>query len=119
MNIDKYLDNITFTDNGYVYKDYDKYNQDKTAVCYIPEYSLDELETLKEAGEDLTDEEIKSQYIGYSREMIREAIKEWFETTYEKIDEKSLDDEVFEELSWQHVTTYLDEFEVEFEEESE
>ena len=41
MNIDKYLDNITFTDNGYVYKDYDKYNQDKTAVCYIPEYSLE------------------------------------------------------------------------------
>lgn len=115
MNIDKYLDNITFTNNGRVYKDYDKYNQDTTAVCYIPEYSLNDLETLREAGEDLTDEEIKSQDIGYSREMIREGIKVWLETTYEKIDEKSLDDEVFEELSWQHVTTYLDEFELESE----
>jgi hypothetical protein len=111
MNIDKYLNNVTYTDNGLVYKDNDKYKQDSNAVCYISEYSLEDLDTLKEQGKDLTDEEIKSQGIGYSRDMIREAIKERLGVSDNKINEKNFDDDVFEELSWQHVSTYLDEFE--------
>lgn len=77
MNIDKYIDNQTQTDNGCVYKDYNAFANNPSAICYIPEYSLSDLQECRENGEDLTDSEIIERGIGDTRETITNAVLEF------------------------------------------
>lgn len=111
MNIDKYLDGAKFIGEGYVYKDEHAFESDPTAICYISESSLQNLEESKEEGIDIDDDHIKLYY-GETRNSIRHTIADWLsnndiDTTAEEVGEKGLDKAVFQSLDWQCLETYL------------
>lgn len=114
MNIDKYLDNITFTENGEVYKNEDAYKEDWDAICYISEYALNALVISKEDGIDLTDEQIIKEGEGSTHNTIRTQIMASYEISEAVIDYLSLDDDIFGIVDWQYVSTYLDEYDLPF-----
>ena len=75
MNIDKYLDNTTSTNNGVVYKNENAFNS-HIGVCYVREYGLSDLEEYRERGKDLSDDEIVAKGIGSTYDSIIEECEE-------------------------------------------
>lgn len=113
MNIDKYLDDIIETDNGYVYKSEDTFNNYPYKVCYISEKRIDELiEKYKNKNIDLNDGEILSLDLGESRHTISTCIKEHFDLpNIDIIKVENIDRLVFEYLDWQSVDLLLNDLE--------
>lgn len=120
MNIDKYIDNATSTDNGFAFKDDKAFDNDFDAICYVPEAGLDELDEYKSEGKDFTDKELVERYTGYSRNSLRQLILEYMQQydpqfTLEDVVESEIDVIVFQFCDWQCPGTFLDESELEFE----
>lgn len=114
MNIEKYLNNITRTLNGVVYKDVDAF-MSHIGICYIGEGGLNHLEEYLSRGEDLTDEQIVSGGIGSTYESIlaecEEHQEELFEVLgedFEDIDLNHCAEYVFDSLDWCYVSTEIE-----------
>ena len=111
MNIDKYLDNTTSTNNGVVYKNENAFNN-HIGVCYVSEYGLSDLEEYRERGKDLTDDEIVAKGIGSTYDSIIEECKERWgelnETQGEVYDLNHYAEFVFDEADWAYVSTIID-----------
>lgn len=109
MNIQKYLDNQTETENGYVYKREDYTTATDNEIVYICEYELGELQTFYDDGEDLTDEEMLEQGIGDTKATIRKTIKDyWTNATDEWIDKHNLIDCIIQACTWESPATMCD-----------
>ena len=109
MNIKKYLDNQTETENGYVYKREDYDTAPENEIVYIGEYDLGELQTLCDDGKDLTDEEMLEQGIGDTKATIRQTIKDyWTNATDEWIDKHDLIDDIIQSCTWECPATMID-----------
>lgn len=109
MNIKKYLDNVSATENGYVYKreDYDTAPDDE--IVYIGEFDLDTLQKFCDDGEDLTDNEIIEKSLGDSRNTIRQTIKVYLpNATDEWIDKHNLIDDIIQSCTWECPATMID-----------
>ena len=120
MNIDKYIDNATSTDNGFVFKDDKAFDNDFDAICYVPEAGLDELDEYKSEGKDFTDKELVERYTGYSRNSLRQIILGFMQQydpqfTLEDVVESEIDVVVFQFCDWQCPETFLNESEIEYE----
>lgn len=111
MNIDKYLNNTEQTMNGVVFKDRNAFNK-KKGVCYIGEYGLEELESLREEGIDLTDDEIVEKGVGSSYASIKSEVGDkWKELNDEVKEECSIEEivaDVFESSDWTFISTTID-----------
>ena len=109
MNIRKYLDNQTETENGYVYKREDYTTAPDNEIVYISELSLAVLQNFCVVGEDLTDNEIIEKILGDSRNSIRQTIKDyWTNATDEWIDKHNLIDCIIEACTWESPATLCD-----------
>lgn len=109
MNIEKYLNNQTETENGHVYKREDYTTAPDNEIVYIGEYDLGELQTFCDDGEDLTDEEMLEQGIGDTKITIRRTIKDyWPNATDEWIDKHSLIDCIIQACTWESPATMCD-----------
>ena len=119
MNIDKYIDNAAFTDNGFAFKDNKAFDNDFDAICYVPEAGLDELDEYKSDEKDFTDKELVEEYIGYSRNSLRQLILEYMQQynpkfSLEDVVEHKIDVIVFQHCNWECPETFLNESELEF-----
>lgn len=109
MNIRKYLDNQTETENGYVYKREDYTTAPDNEIVYISELSLAVLQDFCVVGEDLTDNEIIEKILGDSRNSIRQTIKDyWTNATDEWIDKHNLIDRIIQACTWESPATMID-----------
>lgn len=119
MNIDKYIDNVTSTDYGLIFKDNKAFDNDFDAICYVPEAGLEELEEYKSEERDFTDKELVEQYIGYSRNSLRQLILEYMQQykpkfSLEDVVKSKIDVTVFQICDWQCLETFLGESEIEY-----
>jgi hypothetical protein len=102
MNIEKYLNNQTETENGYVYKREDYETAPDNEIVYIGEFDLATLQTFCDDGEDLTDNEIIEKSFGDSRNSIRQTIKDyWPNATDEWIDKHNLITDIIQSCTWE------------------
>lgn len=120
MNIDKYIDNLTSTDCGFVFKDNKTFENDFDAICYVPEAGMEELDEYKSEERDFTDKELVERNIGYSRNSLRQLILEHMQQydpkfSLENVVERKIDVIVFQHCNWECPETFLDESEIEFE----
>ena len=120
MNIDKYIDNVTSTDNGYCYKDDNAFDNNFDAICYINEAGLEELGEYRSEGYDFTDKELLERCIAYSRNSLRQLILEYMQRydpkfRLEDVVESEIDVIVFQFCDWEFPETFLGESELEFE----
>lgn len=118
MNIDKYLDNATFTGYGFAFKDDKAFDNDFDVICYVPESGLEELDEYKSEGKDFTDKELVERYVGYSRNSLRQVILEFMQQynpkfSLEDVVESEIDVVVFQFCDWQCPGTFLNESELE------
>lgn len=113
MNISRYLAGIETTDNGYCYKDVDGFKNNPDEICYISEYNCDDLDIGREEGIDHTDEVLKEQFVGYSRNTLRCTIAEFYDITPDVVKNNMMDAKVFSFIDWQCPDTYLNELDVE------
>lgn len=103
MNIKKYINGQIRTENGCVYKRGDYHVALSNEIVYIDESSLAELEIMASQGNDLTDDEIINQGLGYSRESIKGMIKEtWPDATDEWITEHDIISKIIQLCSWEN-----------------
>ena len=119
MNIDKYIDNATSTDYGFLFKDNKAFDNDFDAICYVPEAGLEELDEYKSEERDFTDKELVERYIGYSRNSLRQLILEYMQQydpkfSMENVVERNIDVIVFQHCNWECPETFLNESELEF-----
>lgn len=106
MNIQKYLDGATNTENGTVYKREDYTKAKSNEIVYIDEFSLGQLQIMRNQGRDLTDKEIIKKDLGESRNSIREVIHgNWPYATDEWIDKHNLIDCIIQECTWESAAT--------------
>lgn len=108
MNIEKYLNNQTKTENGYVYKREDYTTAPDNEIVYIGEFDLATLQTFCDDGEDLTDNEIIEKSLGDSRDSIRQTIKDsWTNATDKWIDKHNLINRIIQACTWESPTTMI------------
>lgn len=113
MNISRYLAGIETTDNGYCYKNVDVFKNNPDGICYVSEYNCDDLDVDREEGIDHTDEVLKEQFVGYSRNTLRSTIAEFFDIPLDDVVKNNMDEKVFSVIDWQCPETYLNELDVE------
>ena len=109
-----------YTDEGFVYKDYEAFKSG-TGICYISEYGLEDLDeklTDLEAryeNSGMTDEEYWGEraeileHCGETRQSIIDQIRDAFGDNYMLTDEqiKYFADNVFSLANWACIATYL------------
>lgn len=122
MNIDKYIENITQTTEGFCFKDNAAFENDFDKVCYIPEGSMERLIEMQGNGEDKTDLELIENGDAYTRNSLRQLLLEYMQDYYphyrlEDVVENKIDDCLFQICDWRYPETILDEgsFEEDFE----
>lgn len=93
---------------GFIYKDYDAFENHPDETCYLPEGAFDEMVGVY--GDFLTVEEAK-KYPGETRNTIKEQIREWWAEDYMMTDEQIdyFAKDVFNLADWAHTSTYLTE----------
>ena len=116
-NIDKYINSTEQTANGEVYKNCDAFANNPKSICYIGEYDLLDLREMG-IGEDLTDTQLIEGGMAESRETICNAIIEelherGIDATREQITENGLLEDVFNNLDWCCLCTYLEDASIE------
>ena len=122
MNIDKYIENITQTTEGFYFKDNAAFENDFDKVCYIPEDVMEELIEMQGNGEDKTDLELIEDCDAYTRNSLRQLLLEYMQDFYphyrlEDVVENKIDVGLFQICDWRHPVTILGEggFEEDFE----
>lgn len=120
MNIDKYIDNATFTGYGFAFKDDKAFDNYFDAICYVPEAELGKLDEYICEERDFTDKELVERNIGYSRNSLRQTILEFMQQydpqfTLEDVVESEIDVVVFQFCDWQCPETFLNESEIKYE----
>lgn len=122
MNIDKYIENITQTTEGFCFKDNAAFENDFDKVCYIPEGSMERLIEMQGEGEDKTDLELIENGGAYTRNSLRQLLLEYMQDFYphyrlEDVVENKIDVCLFQICDWRYPETILDEgcFEEDFE----
>jgi hypothetical protein len=89
------------TDNGWVYKNYDAFNERIRRICYIPEN-----------GETLEDGYYYKDFLGMAEEFIErnEDVQKYCNETNTTADDIARN--LFDLVDWQHPETLLDEWEI-------
>lgn len=104
-----FLDNISATENGYVYKREDYETAPDNEIVYICEFDLTQLQTFCDDGEDITEEEMLEQGIGDTKATIRRTIKDyWTNAIDEWIDRHDMISKIIEACSWESPATMID-----------
>lgn len=94
---------------GYIYKDFDAFENKTNEICYVPEYSGDNIEDTVSVRED--NKYTYKDFVRIAQEFIdmNEDVKRYCEKNGETAEDIARN--VFEMVDWQHPETLIDEFE--------
>lgn len=105
-NIDKYIEEAQYCDEGRYYRNSDYKNAKDDEIVYISDYSLSE--RLNDAKFDLTDAELIDKGIAETKRTIRDAIKWHFDSaTNAWIDKHDLVNNIIESCHGKAITTEI------------
>lgn len=111
MNIDKYIFNTTQTSEGVIYKNEDAF-KNKSGICHIGEYALQDLLECAEFDTDMTDEElIESGAADTYDTIIAEVKRRWNDFGDEVRNECTIEEVaemVFNNALWVCISTEID-----------
>lgn len=109
MNVSKYIENVTRTENGVVYKSPKPFSElSDNEIAYISEGCLENIIDNATMGYDFTDEELVRVGFAETKATIREALEaEYPVLTDDLISEHRLDETVYDLSTWESPTTVI------------
>ena len=94
-----------YSNEGFIYKDYDAFKNNPDEICYMSEYCCEETES--QEGIISLDDAKKE---GETRQTIREKVIKYFAQYDEELTEEEIQDhteDVFDLAEWAFINTYL------------